>query len=58
MSFPLNLPIAPGSPAIAINKEGKVAVIEKELPIEALYVNRFDILFPGDKIERRICLVE
>ena len=56
-SFPLNLPVLSRSPPVAIDKEGEVGVVEEELAVQTLYVDRFDILLSCDKVQGSVSLV-
>lgn len=57
-TFPLDLPVGSRTPAIAINKEAEVRIVEQELPVKTLYVNRLHTFLAGYEIERGVGLVE
>jgi hypothetical protein len=57
-AFPLDSPVLPCSPAVAIDEEGEFRVIEQELAVQTLYVNRLDVLSPSNKVERCVRLVK
>jgi hypothetical protein len=50
-AFPGNSPVGSSPPSVPVDKERKVAVIEKEFAIHPLNVNWFDILFPGNEVQ-------
>ena len=50
-SFPLDLPILPCSPAIPIDKEAEVGIVEKEFAVQSLDVDGLDVLFSCHKVE-------
>lgn len=56
--FPGDLPIRSSAPAISIDEEAEVRVVEQELPVETFYVYGLDILLARDKVERGVGLVE
>ena len=58
VSFPLNLPVGTRSPAVPVDEEAEVGVVEQKLAIETLDVDRPDILAPSDKVKRGVSLVE
>ena len=43
-ALPIHPPLRPSPPPVPIHKERKLAVIEQELAIQPLNVNRFDVL--------------
>lgn len=49
-AFPGDFPIRPSPPAVSVDKETKVGVIEQELAIQPLDVDGLDVFFPRDKI--------
>lgn len=58
LAFPGNLPVLPGSPAVSIDEEGEVGIVEEKLAVEPLDVDGFGIFLSGDKVERCVGLVE
>jgi hypothetical protein len=50
-TLPLNLPIRPCTPAISVDEETEVGIIEQELPIQTFYVNGLHAFFSRHKIE-------
>lgn len=57
-ALPLDLPVRPCTPAVAINKEAEVRVVEQEFPIQTFYVDWLHTLLARDEVERGIGLVE
>ena len=57
-SLPLNLPVLSSSPAVAVDEEGEVGVVEQELAVQALDVDWLDVLFSCDEVKRGIGLVQ
>ena len=49
-SLPLDLPILSCSPAIPIDEEAEVRVVEKELAVQAFNMYRSDVLFPRHEV--------
>jgi len=58
LAFPGNLPVLPGSPAVPIDKEGEVGIVEKEFAVEPLNMDGFGVFLSGDKIEGGVGLVK
>lgn len=58
VALPRNLPIRTRPPAVAIDEERKLGIVQEELAIEPFEVDGFDVLLPCDKVQRRIGLVE
>ena len=55
--FPIDEPIRSRSPAVAVDEEGEVRVVQEKLAVEAF--NRdWVIVFTGDKVKRGICVVK
>lgn len=50
-AFPRDFPIRTCPPPIAVDEEGEVAVVEKELSVHTLNVDGLDVFFPCDEIE-------
>ena len=57
-TLPFDLPVRSCSPAIAVDKKTEVGIVEKEFAVQTLNVNRFNILFAGDEVERGVGLVQ
>lgn len=55
-SFPVDEPVLSGSPAVPVDKEREIRVVEKEFAIESFDGYRY-IVFPFDKIQRRIGVI-
>lgn len=58
IAFPGDLPVRTRTPAVAVDEERKVAVVEEELAVHTLDVNRFHILFACNEVERRVGLIQ
>ena len=56
-SFPLNFPVLSRSPAVTVDEEGEVGIVEEELAVQTLYVDRLDVFLSCDKVQRGIGLV-
>ena len=56
-SFPLDLPILSRSPPIAVDKEGEVRIVEEELAVQTLDVDRLDVLLSCNEVQRGISLI-
>ena len=50
-AFPLDLPVRPCAPPVAIDEKAEIGVVEEEFAVETLDVNGTNVLFPGDKIK-------
>lgn len=50
-AFPLDLPIGPCAPAVAVDEEAKVGVVEEKFAIETLDVDGTNVFLARDKIE-------
>lgn len=58
VAFPLDLPVRPRAPAVSIDEEAKVRIVEEEFPVQAFNVNRPYVLLACDKIERSVGLIQ
>lgn len=58
VALPRNLPVRPRAPSVAVDKEGEIAVVEKEFSVHPFNVDRLDVLLPGNEIKRRIGLIQ
>lgn len=58
LPFPGNLPVLPGSPAVSVDEEGEVGVVEEELAVEPLDVDGLGVLFSCHKVEGCVGLVK
>jgi hypothetical protein len=58
ISFPGDLPIRSCPPTIPVHKEGEIRVVEEELAVESLDVDRSNGLFPLDEVKGGIGLVK
>ena len=56
-AFPVDAPVWPSSPAVPVDKEGEVSVVEEELAIKP-FDRDWDDVFAGDKVEGGIGVVE
>jgi hypothetical protein len=54
----LDLPVRAGSPAIAVDEEAEVGVVEKKFAVQALDVDGFDVFLSGDEVQGGVGLVE
>ena len=50
VAFPSDLPVLTCSPAVPIDEEREVRVIEQELAVQTLDVDRLDVFSPRNKI--------
>lgn len=50
-SFPRDFPVLSCTPAIAVDKETEIRVIEKEFTIQSLDMDRFDVFPPRHKVK-------
>ena len=57
-TFPIEAPVGPRSPSVAIDKEGELAVIEQELAVETFNMNWLNAVLPCHEVERRVGLIE
>lgn len=57
LAFPIDAPVRPSSPAVPVNEEGEVGIMEEELAIES-FDRDGDYVFAGDEIERGIGMVK
>lgn len=57
-ALPLDAPVGARAPAVAVDKERELAVVEQELAVEALDVDRSHVLLARDEVERGVGLVE
>lgn len=57
ISLPRDLPVRPSTPAIPVDEKREIAVVQEELAIHPLNVDRFHVFFPCDEIKRGIGLV-
>ena len=48
--LPLNFPVGPCAPAVPVDKEAEVGIVEKEFAVQTLNVNRLHILLAGNKV--------
>ena len=58
IALPGDLPVRTSAPAIAIDKEGKVAVVQQEFAVHPLDVDWLDVFLAGDEIQRSIGLIQ
>ena len=58
LALPGDAPIGPGAPAVAVDEEGEVGVVEQELAVQTLDVDGFGLLLARHKVEGGIGLVE
>ncbi len=56
-SFPLDSPVLASSPAISVDKEGEIGVIEEELAVQTLYVNGLNVLLSRHEVEGGVSLI-
>lgn len=56
-AFPIDQPIWPGSPAISVDEEREIGVVEEEFAVEPFDGDGDDV-FSGDKVKRGIRMVE
>lgn len=57
-TFPLYLPVRSCAPAIAIDEEAEVGVVEEEFAVETLDVDGTNVFFASDEIKGCVGLVE
>ena len=57
-SLPLNSPVLSRTPAISVDEEGELRIVEQEFAIETLNVDWLDVLAACDKVQRSIGLVK
>lgn len=50
-AFPLDLPVGPCAPAVTVDEEAKVGVVEEKLAVETLDVDGTNVFLAGDEIE-------
>ena len=58
LSLPGDAPIGSGAPPVPIDEEGEIGVIEQELAIQTLDMDRFRLLLARHEVQRRVRLVE
>lgn len=58
VALPQDLPIRTRAPAVAVDEERKVAVVEEELAVHPLNMNWLHILFAGNEVEGRVGLIQ
>ena len=58
LSLPGDAPIGSGAPPVPIDEEGEIGVIEQELAVQALDMDRFRLLLARHEVQRRVRLVE
>ncbi len=58
LPFPVDHPVGSRPPAIAIDKQRELAVVEQKLAVESLDVDRLEVLFARHEIERGVGLVK
>lgn len=51
VALPRNPPVWTSSPSISVDKEGEITVVQKELSVQSLNVNRLDVLLARDEIK-------
>lgn len=51
VAFPSNSPVWSSSPSITVNEEGEIGIIEQELSVEPLNMDRFDVFFSCHEIQ-------
>lgn len=56
--LPADLPVGARSPAVAVDEEGEIAVVEEEFSVQAFDVDGFDVFSPRDEVEGRVGLVQ
>lgn len=57
-ALPVDPPVRSCAPAIAVDEERELRVVEQELAVETLDVDGANVLLPRDEVERRVGLVE
>ena len=57
-ALPVDAPLRPCSPAVTVDEERELRVVEEELAVESLDVDRLNILLARDKVKRRVGLIE
>lgn len=57
-ALPLNLPVLASAPAVSIDEEAEIGVVEKEFAVQSLDMDGFDVLLARDKVKRCVGLVE
>jgi hypothetical protein len=57
-TFPLDLPVRARTPAISIDEEAEIRIVEQELPIQTFYVNGLYALLARDEIKGGVGLIE
>jgi hypothetical protein len=50
VTLPGDLPVRTRPPAVAVDEEGEVAVVQEELAVHALDVDWLDVFFAGDEV--------
>ena len=58
LSLPGDAPIGSGAPPVPIDEEGEIGVIEQELAVQALDMDRFRLLLARHEVQRSVRLVE
>ena len=58
LSLPGDPPIGPCAPAVAVDEEGEIGVIEQELAVQTLDMDGFGLLLARNKVQRGIGLIE
>src|SRR5690242_5390129 len=57
-ALPLYFPILSCAPAVPVDEERKIRIIEQELAIQPLNMYGLDVFLASDKVQRRVGLVE
>lgn len=58
ISLPGNLPVRPSTPAIPVDEKREIAIVQEELAIHPLNMDRLHVFLPCDEIKRGIGLVQ